>query len=402
HPLRGDETEYMYHAAMLQEGRPMVSRWHPPLYAWGVALVFKLLGRRLLMVSLVQMVILGMGVVLLYKLALAVLGDSRFASAAAGAAAWYPPLLFYGHRLWPEVPHLCCELLLFLAVVRLRTSRRLFRCMVAAGMGLALATGLRSLLLGFAPLLCISVLRRFRREGWVKLVAALLLLLAPAATMQGVMGWAAARYGEGGQTGAALVANLYFGLFEAGRDKPWGQDYVSLMMMYLHSSKAPRRQSELAWEKIRLLCGEYGCGRVLVAQAANAYRGLFTRESLLTWSLPGGRWGDYLVEYPTAGRALGFVSQAGVSLVVLLGFAGVLLAPAGRRGEPLPLFLLYNLALFFFLYAVSRYRIPLLPVFFVYGARFVQAVRRRELVMSRFVRFGAVAALLFMAGRLWG
>jgi len=125
-----------------------------------------------------------------------------------------------------------------------------------------------------------------------------------------------------------------------------------------------RRQS-------RQLLEERGLGSVLKAQFRWQYVRLFDKDSYLTEQVPGGfavqQGSGYVSLGPRVSAAVRFVSYGTYALLLLTAPLGFLVWPFAERRWPrvLLLFLVYNLALFLVFHVKSRYRIQLLPVFFL-------------------------------------
>jgi hypothetical protein len=166
--------------------------------------------------------------------------------------------------------------------------------------------------------------------------------------------------------------NLWVGLNDHGRSN-FDHDIVTRAYAdYRASSPRFEERDRILKEKIRTFLSEHSVAEVLAGQLSRQYFRLLDKDSYLTDQLPGG----VAVESYDAGyiRAPRDVASAIRSISFLI--YGVLLAaaPIGylvwrawdrRWFRVLVLFLLYNLAVFFWLHVKSRYRIQLLPVLFI-------------------------------------
>ncbi len=365
--LWGDEKAYIESAMAVLQGDP--SWWPaplwPPLYPRFLAGVLAVSGHHQVAITIVQTVLLF--------IAAAIFGDlvRRWTGAAtAGMAAFllmagFPPLAAYGRFLWPEVLHMVLALAaLWILVVRKDSPSWLF----LAGISLGLALLTKSLLGPFLPVLLGAAFfgdhgpRRAFRLAVV--VAAIAVVIGP------VMGLQYRRIGVPVIADSSAF-NLWVGLNDRGVksfDKPVaGKAYREF---WDGEGTFAERNARVRHQSLQLI-RERGLGPVLKAQFQKQYARLFDKDSYLTEQLPGGaalREGSgYVSLGPRLSAGVRSVSYGTYALLLLTAPLGFLVWPFAERRWPrvLLLFFVYNLALFLVLLVKSRYRIQLLPVFFL-------------------------------------
>jgi len=366
--LWGDEFAYLRSARLLLAGDP--AWWPdplwPPLYPRLLAGIMAVGGPALVWIQIVQMCLLAATAVLLHDLVRRLTGSDVAAAVAALLTLGFPPLVAYAHYLWPEVPHL----FLLLAVVWLLVARveRTIWCAVAGvAAGLALLT--KSLLGPFLPVLMVAAFAR--RPAGRSLGRALLFAAALALTVAPTV------LEQHRRTGRLMIAdssafNLWVGLNDRSRTG-FGVDVVTgLFRDYQASAGSFAERDRIVREQIRGYLETHSWASLVRSHLGRQYFRLFDKDCFLTDQLPGGA----AVEHYSAGylRADPAVSTAVRATSYLLYGLLLGLAPLGlalwrfrdrRWLTVLLLFVLYNLAIFFWLHVKSRYRVQLLPVAFL-------------------------------------
>ena len=364
----GDEHSYIASAARLLTGARdwMPEPLWPPLYPRFVAGASAAAGGSVLGVQLLQTLMLAVTAVVLADLTRRVSGSAKAAIVAGGLAATYPPLVAYAHFLWPEVLHL----FLFISLLWILVARwNRLAWLAVAGLLLGLALLTKSLLAPFAPILLgAGVLRRPASR------IPLRLLVVVAATVVTVAPTAAARHRE---TGRWMIAdssafNLWVGLNDEGA-RNFENDIVWLSYLeWRDSSPDFAERNRILWRRIGDELRRRPVVETLRRQLGRQYFRLLDDDSYLTNQLPGGvavrRWQEGYVEAPRAAAAavrwLSWSMYAALLVSAPIGW--VLWRQRERRWAWVLLsFAAYNLGLFFWLHATTRYRVQLLPILFI-------------------------------------
>lgn len=366
--LWGDENTYWRSAKALLAGDPS---WRPdPLWPDGyprfLAGIVGVAGEHLIAVQMVQTALLVIAACVLADLVCRIAGSRIAGFVAGGLMVVFPPVVAFGHSLWSEALHLFLFVaLLWMLVCR---SRRLAWC-VLAGVTAGLALLTKSLLGPFVPVLMFAAFARRPAIFWMTraglFAIALALTIAPSVAHQ---------YRH---TGRLMIAdssafNLWVGLNDRAR-RNFEIDVVS--GAYLEYSTSgdtfAERDAELR-RKISNYAAQNSWVTIVRGQLGRQFFRLFDKDSYLTDQLPGGaavlRYG---AGYVAAGDGVAALVR-GLSYAIY----GVLLAaaPLGlllwryrdrRWARVLVLFVLYNLAIFFWLHTKSRFRIQMLPVLFM-------------------------------------
>ena len=366
-PLWGDEHMYLRGGTQLAAGES----WHPPplwppLYPYFLAVVLTVGGGSLAAVWAAQTLILGAVALLLRDLTRHLTGSRWAGDVAAAVAMAYPPLAAFAHYLWPEIIHL----LWFVGalwVLACKPARPPWLLAAGALLGLTLLT--KSLVGPFIPILLLplvlegSIRDRALRVLWV--AVALGAVVAPAVNSNH-------RRGNGLIIADSLPFNVWVGLNERSRKSFVDPVAFPVWNEYHASAETYPERNAVLWHKIRAFAGESDFPAVLRRQLGRQYFRFFDRGSYLTDMLPGGgitaRGGGY--RDPPAALASGLILGAYTLYAgILVGtVAGMVVCP-GRRSRWLAvglLFIAYNLAIFLLLHVKSRFRVPLLPFWFLY------------------------------------
>jgi len=366
----GDETRYLASARALLAGDP--SWWPmpfwPPLQTHFLAGVFVLGGSWKIVYGLFLGFLLLVAAVAFGDL----VGKASGSRDAGFIAAWlmlsYPPLVAFTHYLWPEVLHLF--LMISAIWILLEKSRSILWC-AAAGIVLGLALLTKSLLGPFIPLLLIVTLWK-RDNAWrnaAVVIGMIVLVLLPVLSAQNR------------RLGRPMIAdssafNLWVGLNDRGR-KNFQDEYVARAFEDFKAADGDffSKNAELRRRSIELI-RHRGIVRILESQLGRQYFRLFDRENYM---------GEQLNEGAAVRQGFGYKDSEALPAIGLrwasyVMYVGILCAfpfslLVRRWSEPrlvavLSTFLLYNLLLFLLFHVKSRYRIQLLPVFFLAAPMF--------------------------------
>ena len=293
-------------------------------------------------------------------------GSATAALTAASMVLLYPPLVGFSHYLWPEILHL----FLFVVVVWILVAHpHKLAWSLVAGLVTGLALLTKSLLGPFVPVLMLAAFAR--RPAARSALCAAAFLAAMIATVLPTVAEQHRRTGRWMVADSAAF-NLWVGLNDRGRRNFEDDVVTGAYEDYAASSPRFQERNRILKEKSRRFFSEHGVAEVVAGQASRQYFRLLDKDSYLSDQLPGGvaveRFG---VGYIRAPRALASATRSSSYLIygLLLATAPVgLLVWRGwdrRWFRTLVLFLLYNLAIFFWLHVKSRYRIQLLPVLFM-------------------------------------
>lgn len=365
--LWGDEKSYIASALAVLQGDPSwwpVPLW-PPLYPRFLAGILGVSGGNPAGISVVQTCLLFIAAVVFGDLVRRWTGSRLAGLSSFLMMAAFPSMAVYGRFVWPEVLHLT---LVLIALWVLAVRRESLVWLMLAGLSLGLALLAKSLLGPFLPVLLGAAFlgdrapRRLLRLGVC--LATVVAVVAPVIAMQYQ------------RIGAPVIAdssafNLWVGLNDRGNksfeDPIVGRayrDYMGWEGTFTERNARMRRQSfELINQK--------GVGSVVVAQVRRQYFRLFDKDCYLTEQLPGGAASREGSGFTSLGSRSSFAVRAVVygayALLLLTAPLGFLAWPFAEKRWPrtLLLFFLYNLALFLLLHVKSRYRIQILPVFFL-------------------------------------
>ncbi|HEY0556547.1 MAG TPA: tetratricopeptide repeat protein [Thermoanaerobaculia bacterium] len=402
--LAMDSQEYDRWAQQIAAGDWLGSRvfFQAPLYPYLLAMVYTLLGHRLALVYLLQILLAVAGCWALYR-AGREMDSEGTGLAAALLAAVYGPFLFYDTQILKESLAVTATSFLLWALAAARASPGLARWL-GAGAILGVLALLRENALLLVPFLLPLAWRRedrwagFARRGGV-LVAGLALALLSVALRNGVVG------GLFLPTTSQGGVNFYIGN-HAGADGTY-QPIVPGKQIPELERKEPARLAEQALGR-RLSAGEvssYWLDKAL--DWAREHPGDFLRLQLrklgMFWSWY--EWPDavdyYYVKTVSPPLRLPLLEFGGAAILAL---AGAILARRRLAAfAPALLFALGWMAstVIFFLFA--RYRLPVVPALLLLGAVTVAAIpdawrsRRRQAI-----GLAAICAVAFLLPRAVG
>ncbi|MEM7048155.1 MAG: glycosyltransferase family 39 protein [Acidobacteriota bacterium] len=358
--LVGDEQTYRAAAeAMATTGRLALDPLWPPLYPWLLSRLYLLPGDPLVWTLVLQALAVPAIVWLWWRLGERLTGSASVAALGATGLLLYPPLVAYGHFLWPEILHL---LLLSLALWLLTAAGATWRSALAAGALLGLALGAKALLLGFLPVLVLLPARAEGSRPWpslIALAAAVALLASPWTP------WARAHSSPA--VAGSLEFNLRLGIDrEVGRERSGEAAWRLFQAMEKAEARGTGRRAFLRRQLADELA-ERGPWSIARDQLQRQYFRLLDHRTFFHDQLPTGPRQGPERGYQGVPSAVGAALRVGSSAIYLLILT---LTPLGllawrRRGQGrwwlVPAFLVYNFLLFFALYAISRYRIQMLP-----------------------------------------
>ncbi len=402
--LIGDEAHYQRVAQHWVAGEepPLVLLW-PPLYGGFVAAV-AFLAPLPWILWIAQTLLLVLAAWLLARIARAFDADHRTTLLIGAMVLAYPPLVGFAHYLWPEVLHL----VLWLGALWIVLTRRHamgWAAALGAVLGLALLT--KSLLTPFVPVLLLPLVlgAESRRRRMLRLALAVVVLISTVAPT------VLSNYR---QTGLWVIANsatfnLWVGLNDRSHknliDPVVGDEYAS----YMKSADSWAERDRILRRKIGDFFSQRKLSTILRAQVSRQYFRLFDKDSYLTDQLPGGALHGpgrgYQQTPPWLARWIRWLSYASYAALLVMASWGfwVRPPPAGRGAWLLVVFLLYNLGLLFWLHVKSRFRIQLLPVFFLYAGFAMEGWwLRRPTVAGRWRVLAAVVTGGLLLGLAFG
>lgn len=362
--------------------------FYPPLYPWFIAILYRLLGS-LPAVLWVQAAVGALLVPAVGRAGRLALG-ARVGLGAAVVAALYPDFVWFSVHFWSETLFI---VLLWWGIERVlhagSTGSR--RAAALAGVCWGLSTLTRELALYLAPFAAAWLVRDwlFRRRarspalsrrvpGWMLagvFALALVLTLAP---------WTVRN---------AIVFHAFIPVSTMGGSNLW-QGNVSLTHLEVHETldrhqdpvERDREARKLAWEAIR------------------ARQPMWILEKLGEQMPEFWKAGSEILDHLVGREACGLLPPSTirrVEVLVVLPYLAVL-APflvgvARVRWSPGPALMLallvaYNLA-HVVAYATTRFRLPLLPVVFLFGAAAVMGGRDGRLAPLRGWRLGLFLGL---------
>lgn len=368
----GDELFYGKAATeLVATGRLQLPLLWPPLYAHFLASL-RALGGASILTHLVQLGMLGATALLLGDIARHLFRSERTRWLTIALTLGYPPLVAFTSYQWPEILHgTLFAWILWILVCRI--DARVWT--VALGILLGLAVLTKSLLMPLIPIALAIPVIRGRRAA---LVPTLLACLALAGTVAPTILYNARVHGAPVIAESGLF-NLWVGLNDRSRRNFVGEIVSREYFTYLDSAPTFLERQAVLRHKIWTYAQEHGVLTILRAQLGRQYFRLFHRDSFLTDQLPGGTlhaWGlGYRAPPGWLVTPLRVWSYASYTLLLLLTPLGLALfaetAHEARARWTVRLalgFIGYNLALFLVLHVKTRYRIPLLPIAFLFSA----------------------------------
>jgi hypothetical protein len=378
-PPVADERTWVDSARILSGQRvrfsPFNNRlvFHPPLYSYFIAVPDAFLGleaARWIQVALSVLLVPAVGRVA----GLAV--GARAGMLAAGAAAFYPELVWFSGHFWVENLFL---VLLWWAFERVLWADAAARARAAAAGGVlwGLAVLSRETALYFAPVVALWLARGRRRPdlargAWFFLAA--VLTVAP---------WTWRNW---------VVFHAFVPVSTAG-----GQN------LFQGNARIPRDQTYVMVDAVRGRIEQYRYARDMGLQAIRDRQPAWLFEKLaeqmpMFWeaesmALIHVKRGAYGAVPPSAARAAAVVLLVPYLVVLALFVAGVASSPVTRAGALLLGFLVYYNLIHVVTHGFNRYRLPVMPIVFAFAAAGWLAVRGRPPVPWTVRRRSCAAAL---------
>ncbi len=361
----GDEREYYSAAAILADGRGLAffdqSIWlRPPLYIAGLAALFRLFGPGVVPVWIVQ-VALGLATIALVYLLSSLWHERRaVARVAAIFCALYLPFAVYARLLLSETLFTFLIVLAFVALTRHARGGGWLPLIVAGGAfgGAILTRGIALPFLAALPLWALALRERRRPLSWrdgiarsAVVIGVALLVIAP---------WTARNALAYGRLIPVETTGGYNFWLGALRGQNTGQIDATLREIPNHGD----RQS-VAWAR----------GWEVVRADPLGYLSKSAREAADLWRINFAAF-----ERLTRGYGLGRVPTPWLGLTLalddLLYLAALPLAAlgwmnTGRREDRrlLLLWLGWNCVTGALFFAITRFRLPLMPFIFILAAR---------------------------------
>lgn len=366
----GDEGEYYSAAAILADGRGFSfldqSIWlRPPLYIVALAAFFRLFGTATEPVWIAQMLLGLATIVLVYLLGRSYAERRAVARLAATFCAIYLPFAVYARLLLSETLFTFLIVLAFFALARHARGGGKWPLIVAGGAlgGAILTRGLALPFLAAIPLWALTLGGRGRRIDWRGVIGRSALVIGVALAL--LAPWTARN---------AIVYHRLIPADTTGGYNFWlgalqGQNTGQIDTTLRAIPNQGDRQT-LAWAR----------GLEVVRADPGAYLGKSLREAGDLWRINIGAY-----ERLTRGYALGRVPIPWLGLTLALDDLLYLLAlplaalgwvGAGRPSDRRLLFLwlAFNTVAGAIFFAITRFRLPLMPFVFLLAARGVFAV----------------------------
>jgi|GEM_PF-601999 len=374
--LIGDENYNYAVARALAEGEEFLPdpAW-PPLYVDSLALLLSGDDSGYGLVQAAQIVMWLFAAFFFYRIALRLLPWRRAALAGLVLILFSPELIAFSHYLWPEIPHL----FFFLAALWLLVCHgHRTGAVVAAGIFVGLGLLTKLLVMPFVPVLVVCVVI-FNGESLLSrtlrgAVFALGLFVTVLPTMLANLD-AHGRF----MIADSSVFNLWVGLNDTSTVDYKNDITEREYREFRRSAKNITAQNALYREKVGRLVDERGLAGTLWGQLSKQYFRLFGCRTFFTTQLPGGPRHAYRFDSPALTAGLRLWSFAMHALLVAACGVGICLIrwrPAGWAHCVL-LFVVYNLALFLFLHAKTRYFIQIVPMLALFAGAAVEFLLRR-------------------------
>jgi 4-amino-4-deoxy-L-arabinose transferase-like glycosyltransferase len=393
-----DEKEYFGAAAVLADGRGFsffdTATWlRPPLYIVFLATFIRAFGTNLVVIRLVQTLISVATVLLVYVLAKDI-GGRRAALIAGLIAALFLPLAILPYLILSETLFIFLFLAGFVLMVKARrlvrgaekaSKRRLLTYLAAGGALLGLAALTRSIALTFLPFVLVWFLIMWPRKGSALLQFALvagvcLVVIAP---------WTARNY---------VTYHRFLPI-----DNTSGYDFWLGTTGLRGQTEVEGTFLEIPNQADRQMVGlQRGLENVLRDPAAFLSKG--GREFLDLWRINFGADERFVGGY-THGNVsplyLGLVLVLEDTLYIVVGILAVIgFVRAWRHPATLLtlLWVVYLSAMAFVFFAVTRFRLPLLPFLAIFAGCAVAPWPERRHVLGRARMVApAVVGLAFLA-----
>lgn len=361
----GDEREYYSAAAILADGRGLAyfdqSIWlRPPLYIAGLAVLFRLFGTGMVAVGVVQVALSLATIVLVYLLSRLWHGPRAMARVAATLCALYLPFAVYARLLLSETVFTFLIVLAFVALARhARTGGWATLAVAGAAFGCAILTrGIALPFLAAIPLWALALRANNRGLTWRAMIIRSAVVIGTAALI--IAPWTARN---------ALAYDRLIPVDTTGGYNFWlgalqGQNVGQIDATLREIPNHGDRQA-VAWVR----------GWEVVRADPFGYLGKSAREAIDLWRINFGAF-----ERLTRGYGLGRVPVPWLGFTFalddLLYLTALPLAAlgwlnTGRREDRrlLALWIGWNCVTGALFFAITRFRLPLMPFIFLLAAR---------------------------------
>ncbi len=413
HPKRlvGDEAAYYLSANLIiNDPAAAATRYPfwPPLYTGFLSVLFRWLGAKEIFVQAIQIMMLLVAGLCWHEITRKLTDSSLAAKVTLAMFLCYPNFIAFSHYLWPEIAHL----FLFSVALWLLIS---YPTRISANIGTGFLIGLalltKSLLLLFFPVMLVYLARncpagRQRLAGPGIICLVVLLMLLPTMVKN---------HREYGSYMLAdnLVINLWLGLTDRELVDHRNDLTGDAIDQYKLSGDSIDQRHRVYRAKMARLVSTKGVSRIAANQLGKQYFRLLGHDSFFTSQLLyGSRWA-YSSSSAFIANLLRGYSYLFYGLLIIAGVLGLFMLRF-MRGSWLQLiliFLLYNLLLFLFFHAKTRYRIQFMPVLMLSSGVAIQWLfskrhtikqvlaeswerRRRRLVLS-FISAGLLVFIAF-------
>jgi 4-amino-4-deoxy-L-arabinose transferase-like glycosyltransferase len=369
----------------------------PPLYPYFLVTA----GLDAYIVQALQCALLGASAWLLYDITVRLTHSVRAGAAAAVLLLLDPQVTAFATYYWPEIPHL----FLLLAIAWILTARRGEpRWALPFGVAIGLALLMKNMMEPFVPVLFAAWLIGTGRRG---IAGAALAAIAPMMTIAPAAIDNRQRHGAY-FLGDSAAFNVLVGLRDTER-RNFVNDAVGVeFARYVDSAPAHAERVDLLWQQTHAFVDDRGLSAVLIAQLRRQYFRLFDRESFFTDQLPGGilfaqgrGYRDVPSWLGTTWRVFATILYAGVLITAPFGAARLFRLARGPAILALT-YVGYVLAISLVVHVKTRYRVQLLPVFYLSSALILAIPGSLPAGVPRLAAAVCAAVLLLLAlGGAW-
>jgi 4-amino-4-deoxy-L-arabinose transferase-like glycosyltransferase len=368
--------------------------YQPPMYAGFIAFVLAITGRSVLAVKLVQVLLSTATVGIVYAIGRSWF-DHRRALVAAWICALYPNLIAFSHYLWSET----LFIFLLLGVVWLLTRRTLpgWGACVAAGLLLGIAALTRAVILYFTPVLLVWMVVVHRRAWATAAVRA----ISVAAVMAAVIApWTWRNYRVHGgfvlidTSGAFNVwrgnTPFAFSLRRQGAHYDWPFESIPVNPVMESNAQTlcftamsalgtphPTDLEIVAYAKASTIACIRAYPRVFLERVVLKMIDLWNPTSFLVRHFKFGAYGPVA---PIWATVLSWAAIVSYVLVMVAAVVGWLRWWRDPRAWLVVLFVGYTCAVHAVAFGLTRFRLPLMPLFILLAANGV--VRRQRIART--------------------
>jgi 4-amino-4-deoxy-L-arabinose transferase-like glycosyltransferase len=388
----GDEVSYIRAGRAVAQGDLNLPTFFPPVYTLVIGAIFKVFGSGLLVPRLVQVLLGTLVTYLVYRLGTDLHG--RRAGLVAGLlVAVLPELASFSAMFYSENVFLVLYLSAWIVFLRARGRPNPLSHCVMAGVLFGLATLTRELILYFVLLLAIGVYG-LHASGQGRRAARAAAFLAPIFLLVG--GWMAANYLRLGHF--VLTTNRWRMLFEGNHDPADSAACRALYAADPFAGEAFARSHAIRWIADR----QPGW---LLEKLQSSMTSLWSPKQFLRRQMVMSGASPKWV------AAISLFSAIVLAIVLVGGILGLASSPPTPYRFLLLALLCYLLLVHIGTCAVTRYRLPFIPVLAVYAGYWFTgpcsfASRLRTLASPRrlvpaLVAIAGLFAIWFRAIELW-